>query len=158
MPNSLRWRHNGRDSVSNHQHHHCLLNRLFRRRSTKSSKLRVTGLRVGNAPGTGEFPSQMAIWWRHHVLQAIHIELSAVSLIRPHGSPRKAQYVLCWLNACLKICFPNVIMYALPWYIGLHYWPFVMGIYRWLVDSPDKGQLRGNRFYVMTSSCTDVIN
>ena len=42
--NSLRWRHNGRDSVSNHQPHHCLLNRLFRRRSKKTSKLRVTGL------------------------------------------------------------------------------------------------------------------
>ena len=48
--NSLRWRHNGRDSVSNHQPHHCLLNRLFRRRSKKTSKLRVTGLCVGNSP------------------------------------------------------------------------------------------------------------
>ena len=25
----LRWRHNGHDGVSNHQPHHCLLNRLF---------------------------------------------------------------------------------------------------------------------------------
>ena len=70
----LRWRHNGCDSVSNHQPHHCLLNRLFRRRSKKTSKLRVTGLCAGNSPGTGEFPAQMAsyaenvsIWWRHHV-------------------------------------------------------------------------------------------
>ena len=69
----LRWRHNGHDSVSNHQPHHCLLNRLFGRRSKKTSKLRVTGLCVGNSPGTGEFPAQMAsnaenvsIWWRHH--------------------------------------------------------------------------------------------
>ena len=46
----LRWRHNGRDSVSNHQPHHCLLNRLFRRRSKKTSKLRVTGLCVVNSP------------------------------------------------------------------------------------------------------------
>ena len=38
----LRWRHNGRDSVSNHQPHDCFLNRLFRRRSKKTSKLRVT--------------------------------------------------------------------------------------------------------------------
>ena len=71
--NSLRWRHNWCDSVSNHQPHHCLLNRLFRRRSKKTSKLRVTGLCVGNSSGTGEFPAQMAsnaeyvsIWWRHH--------------------------------------------------------------------------------------------
>ena len=31
-------------SVSNHQPHDCLLNRLFRRKSKKTSKLRVTGL------------------------------------------------------------------------------------------------------------------
>ena len=43
----LRWCHNGRDSVSNHQPHDCLLNRLFRRRSKKTSKLRVTGLLRG---------------------------------------------------------------------------------------------------------------
>ena len=30
---SLQWRHNGRDGVSNHQTHLCLLNRLFMRRS-----------------------------------------------------------------------------------------------------------------------------
>ena len=48
---SLRWRHNGRDGVSNHQPHDCLLNRLFRRRSKKMSKLRVTGLCVGKSPG-----------------------------------------------------------------------------------------------------------
>ena len=46
---------------------------LFRRRSKKTSKLRVTGLCAGNSPGTGEFSAQMAsnaenvsIWWRHH--------------------------------------------------------------------------------------------
>ena len=70
---ALQWRHNGRDSVSNHQPHDCFLNRLFRRRSKKISKLRVTGLCAGNSQGTGEFPAQMAsnaenisIWWRHH--------------------------------------------------------------------------------------------
>ena len=31
----LLWRHYGRGSVSNHQPHDCLLNRLFRRRSRK---------------------------------------------------------------------------------------------------------------------------
>ena len=43
---TLRWRHNGRDSVPNHQPHDCLLNRLFRRRSKKTSKRRVTGRTV----------------------------------------------------------------------------------------------------------------
>ena len=72
-PMILHWRRNGRGSVSNHQPHDCLLNRLFRRRSKKTSKLRVTGLCTGNSPGTREFPKQMvsnaenvSIWWRHH--------------------------------------------------------------------------------------------
>ena len=56
----LLWRHNGRDGVSNHQPHDCLLNRLFRRRWKKTSNLCVTGLCEGNSPGTGEFPAQRA--------------------------------------------------------------------------------------------------
>ena len=70
---SLQWRHNGRDSVSNHQPYECFLNRLLRCRSKKTSKLRVTGLCAGNSPVTGEYPAQMAsnaenvsIRWRHH--------------------------------------------------------------------------------------------
>ena len=47
---TLHWRHNDHDGVSNHQPHGCLLNRLFRRRSKKTSKLRATGLCVGNSP------------------------------------------------------------------------------------------------------------
>ena len=71
---SVQWRHNGRDSVSNHQPHDCFLKRLFRHRSKKTSKLRVTGLCARNSPEAGEFPAQMAsnaenvsIWWRHQV-------------------------------------------------------------------------------------------
>ena len=70
---TLRWRHNEHDSVSIYQPHDYLLNRVLRRRSKKTSKLRVTGLCAGNSPGTGEFPAQMAInvenvsiWWRHY--------------------------------------------------------------------------------------------
>ena len=73
---SLQWRHNGPDSVSNHQPHECLLSRLIRRRSKKTLKLRVTGLCAGISPETGELPAQRAsnaenvsIWWRHHVLE-----------------------------------------------------------------------------------------
>ena len=72
---TLRCRHNELDGVSDHQPHDCFLNRLFGRRSKKTSKLRITGLCVGNSPGTGEFSAQMAsnaenvsIWWRHHEL------------------------------------------------------------------------------------------
>ena len=68
----LQWRHNERNGVSNHQPHDCLPSRLFRRRSKKTSKVRITGLCAGNSPVTGEFPAQRAssakhisIWWRH---------------------------------------------------------------------------------------------
>ena len=71
---SLHWRYNDHDGVSNHQPYGCLLNRLFRRRSKKTSKLRVTGLCVGNSPGPVNFPHKgpvtqknVSIWWRHHV-------------------------------------------------------------------------------------------
>ena len=59
MFTALQWRHNGRNNVSNHQPHDCLLNRLFRRRSKKTPMFRVTGFCAGNSPVTGEFPAQM---------------------------------------------------------------------------------------------------
>ena len=52
----LRWRHNERNGISNHQPHDCLRNRLFRPRSKETSKLRVTGLCEGNSPVTNGFP------------------------------------------------------------------------------------------------------
>ena len=65
---SLQWRHNESDGVSNHRRIDCLLQHLFRRRSKKTPKHRVTGF------VTGEFLTQRAsnaenvfISWRHHV-------------------------------------------------------------------------------------------
>ena len=79
MTPTLQWRDNGRDGVSNQQPHHCLLSRLFRFRSKKTPKLRVTGLCAGNPPMTSEFPAQrtsnaenVSIWWRHHENTAVH--------------------------------------------------------------------------------------
>ena len=70
---TLQCRHNGHDGVSNHQPNHFLVIHLFRCRSKKTSKLRVTGLCEENSPVAGEFPAQRAsnaenvsIWWRHH--------------------------------------------------------------------------------------------
>ena len=69
---TLQWRHNEHDGIANHQRLDCLLNRLFRHRSQKSSKLRVTGPCEGNSPVTSELPTQRAsnvenvpIWWHH---------------------------------------------------------------------------------------------
>ena len=58
---ALQWRHNQPDGVSNHRRLVCLLSRLFRRRSKKISKLRVTGLCEGNSPVTGEFPAEKPV-------------------------------------------------------------------------------------------------
>ena len=54
------WRHNESNGVSNHRRLDCLPNRLFRRRSKKTSKLRIPGLCTGNSPVTGEIPAQRA--------------------------------------------------------------------------------------------------
>ena len=85
VADTLLWRHNRQDGVSNHQHHDCLFNRSFRRTSKKTSKLRVTDLCEGNSPMTGEFPTQRAsneenlsIWWRHYDWQKKpHITITA---------------------------------------------------------------------------------
>ena len=58
---TLQWRHNGLDSVSNHLPRHCLLSRLFRGRSKKTLKLRVTDLCAENSRGTGEFPHKWPV-------------------------------------------------------------------------------------------------
>ena len=97
---SLRWRHNDHAGVSNHQSHGCLLNRLFRRKSKKTSKPRVTGLCAGNSPGTGEFPAQMAsyaenvsIWWRHHVILLSQIYSPRIDYI-PSAEAIIMQFIL----------------------------------------------------------------
>ena len=99
VPLSLQWRHNGRNSVSNHQPHDCLLNRLFRRRSKKASKLRVTGLCAGSSPVPGEFPAQMArnaenvsIWWRHHIWWNCNVD--GIHTIDNHKHSWKPRFVM----------------------------------------------------------------
>ena len=77
---ALQWRHNEHDVVSNHQPHDCLLNCLFRRRSKKTSKLRVTSLCEGNSPMAGESPARgasnagnVSICWRHHEVEVLRV-------------------------------------------------------------------------------------
>ena len=98
---ALQWHHNECDGVTNHQPHDCLLNRWFRRRSKKISKLCVTGLCKGNSPMTGEFPAQRAsnaenisIWWRHH-------DISPLTLLSQEAN---TQYILLNMYMVL-LCF-----------------------------------------------------
>ena len=71
----LLWRHNERDGFQITSLTIVYLTVYSRRRSKKTSKLRVTGLCDGNSPVTGDFPAQRAsnaenvsIWWRHHIM------------------------------------------------------------------------------------------
>ena len=62
-------------------------NRLFRRRSKKTSKLRVTGLCAGNSPIPALMASNtenVSTWWRHHIYQERESQLSSLSLSWTH--------------------------------------------------------------------------
>ena len=126
---ALQWRHNGRDGVSNHRPHDCLLKRLFRRRSKKTSKLRVAGLCAGNSPETGEFPTQMAsnaekvsIWWSHRGAgnhwqpHSPHQRMWQPQEIRYAGYLSKEHHYAilcnCFFSANLQIthvCYPSML-------------------------------------------------
>ena len=66
-PQTLQWRQYEHNGISNHQCLNCLLNHLFRCRSKKTSKLRVTGLCEGNSPVTGDFPAQLKGYTYHFI-------------------------------------------------------------------------------------------
>ena len=57
----LQWRRNERDGVSNQRRLYCLLNRLFRRKSKKTSKLSVTGRCEGKPPVTLDSPHKGSV-------------------------------------------------------------------------------------------------
>ena len=74
----LEWRHNGRDSVSNHQSHDLLTQPYIQTQIKESIKA------PRQWPLCGEFPAHMAsnvenifIWWRHHELRTAHLVILA---------------------------------------------------------------------------------
>ena len=72
--NSLQWRRNEHDGVSNHQPHDCLLNCLFRHRSKKTSKLPITGLCEGNSPVTGKcFHFMTSLWFLRWCMKGAYL-------------------------------------------------------------------------------------
>ena len=155
------WRHNGCDGISNHQPHECWLNRLFRRRSRKTSMLCVTGLCAGSSPVTGEFPPQSAsnaenvsIWWRHHACcnsARVPLCIRILSLIftpeqdlflwdldNELTNPLWYGFQSVGFGAHIRIPSTTWWRYHFP-----RYWPFMRGIYRSPANSPHKGQWRG---------------
>ena len=82
FPTSLQWRHNERDGVSNQQPRHCLLSRIFRHRSKKTSSngniCRVTDLLCGEFTSHWWIPvtkasdaENVSIQLRHHVWPSV---------------------------------------------------------------------------------------
>ena len=114
VQDSLQWCHDGHDGISDHQPHYCLLNRLFRRRSKRISKLRITGLCAGNSQLTGEFPHKGPVmrkmfpfddiillqyyleFIRTGDISVVHWTLSYVLLL--HGYQNWIGRILQWVN------------------------------------------------------------
>ena len=108
----LPWRHNDHGGVSNHQPHGCLLNRLFRRRSKKTSKLRVTGLRAGNSPGPVNSPHKgpvtrkmvpfddviMPCWWSGHTRSSHGIDLFLWGILMSAPKFLRFKFFSYWLS------------------------------------------------------------
>ena len=104
----IQWRHNERNGVSVHLRLDGLVNRLFRPRRKKISKLCVTGLFGWNSPVIGEFPSQkvsnkesVSIWWRHHVFRITFVFLVF------HCFIVQAIVAMCWLNKYIALVIKN---------------------------------------------------
>ena len=98
-PASLHWRHNDHDRVSNHQPHGCLLNRLFRRRSKKTSKLRVTGLCVGNSPGPVNSPHKGPVTRKMFSFDDVIMMMSDIRYIwrtAVHTAPHESTWERAW--------------------------------------------------------------
>ena len=141
--NTLQWRHNGYDGVSNHQPYDCYFNRLFRRISKKTSKLRVTGLCEMNSPVTGEFLAQRAsnaenvsIWRRHYGVVVSH----KTSICFPSWKPFwlvSTTITFQWLTSCIQVVCREQIVYRLDLHGILHLWLSVLphSLITWLLLS-----------------------
>ena len=104
-----------------------LLNRLFRRRSKKTSKLHGTGLCVGNSSGPVNSPHKEPVTRKMFPFDDVimgPLDFGYVKLLSPPETSAKYDDVIKWKH------FPR-------------YWPFVRGIHRSPVNSPHKGQWRG---------------
>ena len=114
---ALQWRHNDHDGVSNHQPHIGLLNRLFRRRSKKTSKLCVTGLCVGNSPGPVNSPQRASYAENRGRIQDLKL---GVALMRGGGCYWKNIVYICFKYDYAITYMSNTILFnrfLLQWYL-----------------------------------------
>ena len=94
-----------------------------RRKSKKASKLRVTGLCVGNSPVTGDISAQMSsnaenvsIWWRHHIITRLCwstlVQVTTLCRTAPSHCPNYWWYVISWTDPMDRIQW-NCVKYIM---------------------------------------------
>ena len=95
--------------VSNHQPHGCLLSRLFRRRTKKTSKLRVTGLCVGNSPGPVTSPHKGPVTRKMFPFDDVIMSWIWIDTSIPyHLANRNTMFKrICCIQCTVTLCFQN---------------------------------------------------
>ena len=119
---TLQWRHNERDGVSNHQRLDCLLSYLFRKHQSSA----LLALCEGNPPVTGGFPTQRAsnaenvsIWWRHHELGFIFYLLPQVAW-EQYQPMRKYVIRICNVRSYWLKAYSHDLIKNGPWSFTIH--------------------------------------
>ena len=114
---TLWWRHNGQNSVSNHQPYDCLLNCLFRRRSKKTFKLRATGLCASphKCPVTRKiFPFDDVIMTQHaSPYDVFCVRSRSSSAMNPHPRPLNHLVVHPMVFAVVLLCNVSFWFYCI---------------------------------------------
>ena len=153
MEVSLQWRHNGRDSVFNHQPHDCLLNR-YSDADKKNIKAQRHWPLCGEFTGDRWIPAQMAsnaenvsIWCRHHgfILTKMIRLVCRVDVLLGYSGFRKLvatvahniirqmvviRYRL--MNVATRVMVVAILFQTYPWYL-VHFCQDT------LLDVPRKG-------------------
>ena len=117
---SLQWRHNGRNGISNHRRLDFLLNRLFRRRSKKTSSsasLAFTrGIRWRPVDSTPKEPVTRKMFSCDDVTCKFTIYIYLYFMWRHTGQlPTQHAFLIDTPNEIGKLCLS-------PWFIKQHYW------------------------------------
>ena len=117
---ALQWRHNGRDGVSDHQPHDCLLNSLPK----KTSKLSVTGLCEGNSPVTSESPHKGPVTGKmfpfNDVIMGLLFEIFLK--YRPYSVDSGKYETLGWVFRYMTVGAQSNTDLAFLWIKNIYFW------------------------------------
>ena len=112
---TLHWRHNDHGGVSNHQPRGCLLNRLFRHSSKKTSKLHITGLCAGNSPGPVNSPHKGPV--TRKMFPFDDVIMIYLNLLRSHNANKCPWNVIIGSgNAILPVWYPAITWINADWF------------------------------------------